>query len=160
MPTARSDAVRVVRAGAACHRASVYARRVLPAAGRASQLLVRGWHMRCPSRAVVSTWPERFELASFSSGWSWVLGIDAIGGPPHCDVADEGGVWVASRWCPNWRAVTLAGVVFDLGGEVGDQLGSLGQVGPPDGMGMERFWYAGSEGSGPGLLGASFGRRQ
>ena len=63
---------------------------------------------------------KRFELASFSSGWSWVLGIDAIGGPPHCDVADEGGVWVASRRSPNWRAVTLAGVVFDLGGEVGD----------------------------------------
>ena len=38
---------------------------------------------------------ERFELGS--SGWSRVLGIDAIGGPPHCDFADEGGVEVASR---------------------------------------------------------------
>ena len=32
---------------------------------------------------------ERFELSS--SGWSWVLGIDAVGGPPYCNVADEGG---------------------------------------------------------------------
>ena len=30
-----------------------------------------------------------FELAS--SGWSGVLGIDAVGGPPHCDFANEGG---------------------------------------------------------------------
>jgi hypothetical protein len=29
---------------------------------------------------------------------------------------------------------------LDLGGEVGDQLGSLCQVGPPNRMGMEREW--------------------
>jgi hypothetical protein len=29
---------------------------------------------------------ERFELRS--SGWSRVLGIDAVGRPPHCDFAD------------------------------------------------------------------------
>ena len=39
-------------------------------------------------------------------------------------------------------AVTLAGVVLDLAGEVGDQLGSLCQVVAPDGMGMQRFWNA------------------
>jgi hypothetical protein len=61
---------------------------------------------------------ERFELAS--SGWSRVLGIDAVGRPPHCDFADEGGARSAS-WCsPGWRAVALAGVVLDLVGEVGD----------------------------------------
>jgi hypothetical protein len=87
---------------------------------------------------------ERFELTY--SGWSRVLGIDAVGGPPHCDFADEGGAQVASRYSPDRRAVTSAGVIFDLGGEVGDQLGSLGQVGPPDRMGMERFWYAGEPG--------------
>jgi hypothetical protein len=84
---------------------------------------------------------ERFELAS--SGWSRVLGIDAIGGPPHCDFADEGGVRVASRRCPDWFVVTLACVVLNLVSEVGDQLGSLYQVGPPDWMATERFWYAG-----------------
>jgi hypothetical protein len=62
---------------------------------------------------------ERFELAS-SSGWSRVLGIDAVGGAPHGDFADEGGARVVS-WCsPGWRAVALAGVVLDLVGEVGD----------------------------------------
>jgi hypothetical protein len=38
---------------------------------------------------------ERFELAS-SSGWSRVLGIDAVAGAPHGDFADEGEARVAS----------------------------------------------------------------
>jgi hypothetical protein len=38
---------------------------------------------------------ERFELGS--SGWSRVLGIDAIGSPPHCDFADQGDARVTSR---------------------------------------------------------------
>jgi hypothetical protein len=83
---------------------------------------------------------EGFELGS--SGWSRVLGIDAVGGPPHRDFADERGAQVASRCSPDWRAVTLAGVILDLVGEVCDQLGSLGQVGSPHGMGMGRFWNA------------------
>jgi len=60
---------------------------------------------------------ERFELAS-SSGWSRVLGIDAVGGPPHGDFADERGARVSSRCSPDSRAVTLAGVILDLVGEV------------------------------------------
>jgi hypothetical protein len=60
---------------------------------------------------------EGFELGS--SGWSQVLGIDAVDGPPHCDFADEG-AGVRSRCSPHWRAVTLAGVALDLVGEVGD----------------------------------------
>ena len=87
---------------------------------------------------------ERFELGS--SGWSRVLGIDAVAGAPHGDFADEGCARVVS-WCsPDRRAVALAGVVLDLGGEVGDQEGSLCQVGPPDGIGMERGWNAGEPG--------------
>ena len=93
-----------------------------------------------PVEALFPQGRERFELAS--SGWSRVLGIDAVGGPPHCDFADEGSARVASRYSPDWLGVTLAGVVLDLVGEVGDQLGSLCQVGPPDGMGMERWWNA------------------
>jgi hypothetical protein len=80
------------------------------------------------------------ELAS-SSGWSRVLGMDAVGGPPHCDLADEGGAR-----CPGWLGVTLAGVVLNLVGEVGDQLGSLCQVGTPDGMVMQRCWNTGEPG--------------
>jgi len=63
---------------------------------------------------------ERFEMAT-SSGWSRVLGIDAVGGAPHRDFADEGGDRVSSRCSPDWLGVTLAGMVLDLGGEVGDQ---------------------------------------
>jgi hypothetical protein len=32
----------------------------------------------------------------------------------------------------------VAGVVVNLAGEIGDQLGSLGQIGPPNGIGMKR----------------------
>jgi hypothetical protein len=39
------------------------------------------------------------QLAS-SPGWSRVSGIDAVGGPPHCDFANEVG-GVCSRWCPD-----------------------------------------------------------
>src|SRR5215211_9020476 len=83
---------------------------------------------------------KRFELGS--SGWARVLGIDAVGGAPHCDFTDKCCAQVTSRWCPDWRGVTLAGVVLDLVGDVGDQLGSLCQVGAPDGMVMERCWNA------------------
>jgi hypothetical protein len=52
---------------------------------------------------------ERFELGS--SGWSRVVGIDAVGGAPQSDFADEGAARVASRWCPDRRGVTVAGVI-------------------------------------------------
>jgi hypothetical protein len=67
------------------------------------------------------------------------LEIDAVGGAPYCDFADESLARVGSRWYPDWLAVTSAGVALNLVGEVGDKLGSLCQVGPPKGMGMERF---------------------
>jgi hypothetical protein len=102
---------------------------------------------------------ERLELAS-SSGWSRVLGIDAVGGAPHCDFADEGGARVASRCSPGRLGVTLAGVVLDLVGEVGDQLGSLGQVCPQTGWAWSISGMPGSQASGPGLGGVSSGRRQ
>jgi hypothetical protein len=76
-----------------------------------------------PVEALFPKRREHFELGS--SGWSPVLGIDAVGAPPHCDFADEGGAQVASRWCPDWLCVTLAGVVLEPVGEVGDKLGSL-----------------------------------
>src|SRR5215212_11160583 len=68
--------------------------------------------------------------------------MDAVGGPPHSDFADEGEVQVSARCSPDWLAVTLAGPVVELGGEVGDHLGSLCQVGLPDGMVMKRWWNA------------------
>jgi hypothetical protein len=101
---------------------------------------------------------ERFELCS--SGWSRVLGIDAVGGPPHCDFADNGGARVASRWCPDWLGFTLAGVVMDLAGEVGDKLGSFRQVAPQTGWSCSVSGMPGSQGSGPGSTGASAVRRR
>jgi hypothetical protein len=71
-----------------------------------------------PVEALSPEGREHVELGS--SGWSRVLGINAIGGPPHCDFANEGDVGVASRRCPDWFVVTLAGMVLDLVGEVGD----------------------------------------
>ena len=106
-----------------------------------------------PVEALFPEGRKCFELAS--SGWSRVLGIDAVGGPPHCDFADEGGARVTSRWCPDWLGLALAGVVLDLGGEVGDQLGSLCQVGPQTGWACSFDGMPGSQGSGPG-----FGRRE
>jgi hypothetical protein len=50
------------------------------------------------------------------------LGMDAVGRPPHCNFANEGR-GVSSRF-PDWRGVTLAGVVLDLVGEVGDDFDS------------------------------------
>jgi hypothetical protein len=80
-----------------------------------------------------------FELGS--AGWSRVLGIDAVGGPPHRDFANEG-VGVSSRCSPDWRAITLAGVILNLAGDIGNQLRPLCQVAPPERMGMERWWNA------------------
>jgi hypothetical protein len=89
---------------------------------------------------VESLFPEAgggIELAVLS-GWSRIVGIDAVGGSPYCDVADEGGAQAASRWCPRRRTVISAGMILDLVGEVGDQVGSLCQVVAPNGMSLER----------------------
>jgi hypothetical protein len=97
-----------------------------------------------PVEALFPEGREGFELGS--SGWAQVLGIDAVGGAPHCDFTDEGGALVSSRWCPDWLGVTLAGAILDLVGEVGDELGSLCQVVAPSGMDMQRWWNAGEPG--------------
>jgi hypothetical protein len=49
---------------------------------------------------------------------------------------------VASRCSPDRLSGALAGVILNLAGEVGDQLGSLCQVEPPNGMVMQRWWNA------------------
>jgi hypothetical protein len=84
-----------------------------------------------PVEALFPDGRESFELGS--SGWAGVLGIDAVGGAPHRDFAEEGGARVASRYSPDWLGVTLAGVILNLVGEVGDELGSLCQVDPQTG---------------------------
>ena len=54
------------------------------------------------------------------SGWSRVAGVDAVGGPPHGDFTDDGGVRAAARRRPHRLRVVLAGVTSNLVGEVGD----------------------------------------
>ena len=87
---------------------------------------------------------ERFELGS--SGWSRVLGIDAVGGAPHSDFADKASARVTSRWRPDWLGVALAGAIPDLAGEVGDQLGALGKILAPGGMMIKLLRNAGKPG--------------
>jgi hypothetical protein len=55
-----------------------------------------------------------------ASGRSRVPLIDAVGGPPYRDFANEGGAWVTSRRGPGRLGVVLAGVISNLLGEVGD----------------------------------------
>jgi hypothetical protein len=69
---------------------------------------------RCFHRAgSVSSWPP-------PPVGRRVLGMDAVGGAPHCNFANEGGARVASGCSPGWRGVTLADLILDLVGEVGD----------------------------------------
>jgi hypothetical protein len=116
---------------------------VLPVVRQTSRCLTNRRNGRYAGRGAVAT-GRCLELAS-SSGWSRVLGIDAVGGPPHCNFANDGGAGVTSRCSPDGRAVTLAGVVLDLAGEVCDELGSLCQVVAPDGMVMQQRWWNAGE---------------
>ena len=52
---------------------------------------------------------------------------------------------------PRRLGVGLAGVVLDLVGEVGDQLGSICQVVAPDRMDMEPHWNAREPGQRTGV---------
>ena len=74
------------------------------------------------------------------SGWPWVLGVDAAGGPPHGYVADECGARVASRRSPDWLITGSGCEVSNLAGEVGHMLCSLGQVVIPGRMVVNRVW--------------------
>jgi hypothetical protein len=73
------------------------------------------------------------------SGWSWVAGVDAVGGAPHCDFTDDGEVLAAVGRRPHRLGIVSAGVTSDLVGEVGNYLGTLGQILTPHGMIMERL---------------------
>jgi hypothetical protein len=132
---------------------------VLPVVGSTLRCLTNWWNGRHLGRGVVSTGRERFELGS--SGWSRVLGIDAVGGPPHCDFTNEAAARVTSRWCPDWLGVTLAGMVLGPGRRGRRRVGialpgrAPRRDGPCSVAGMP-----GSQGSGPGPIGASAGRRQ
>src|SRR5215213_8248994 len=80
------------------------------------------------------------------SGGSVVLAVDRVGSPPDLDFSDECDARVAARRSPGrWRAVHVS-VSSDMNGEVGDQLGALGQILAPNGMIMKGFRNAGKPG--------------
>ena len=77
------------------------------------------------------------------SGRSRVLGVDADGGTPDLDLANEGDARVAARRCPYGLFAVLAGAVSNLSCELADELRPLRQVLAPNEMIMKRLRYAG-----------------
>ena len=74
---------------------------------------------------------DRRSLKLCWSGGSMVVGVDAVGGPPHRDVTDEGGAQRSARRRPCRLGGVVEGVVADVMGEVGDQLGIVGRGSHP-----------------------------
>ena len=97
---------------------------------------------------------EHLKLAS-SSGWSRILGIDAVGGPPHCDLADEGSARVASRCCPDRLGVTSAGVVWTWSARSATSWDRFARYSPHMGWAWSGGGMPGSQGNGAGV-----GRRE
>ena len=86
---------------------------------------------------------DRSSLKLCGSGGSMVVGVDAVGGPPHGDFSDEGGAQCSARRCPCRLGGVVEGVVSDVMGEFGDQLGSLGEVVTPVGVIADRLGDSG-----------------
>ena len=77
------------------------------------------------------------------SGGAAIVRVDAVGGPPHGDVTDEGGVQPAALRRPDGLGAVPAGMMSDMVDEVGDQLGPLDQVVTPLGMVVDRLGDSG-----------------
>ena len=52
------------------------------------------------------------------SGWSWVAGVDAVGGSPHGNSTDDAAVRLADRRCPNRLRAVLTGLISNVTGKV------------------------------------------
>jgi hypothetical protein len=72
------------------------------------------------------------------AGWAAVFVVDADGGTPDLDFANEGVARVAARRCPYRLLAVLAGAVSDLICEVDNELRPLRQVLSPKVMIMKR----------------------
>jgi hypothetical protein len=72
------------------------------------------------------------------AGWAAVFGVDADGGTPDLDFANEGDGRVAARRCPYRLFTVLAGAVSDLICEADNELRPLRQVLTPKVMIMKR----------------------
>ena len=98
--------------------------------------------------------PEgRSYLQLCCSGWSWVVGVDAVGGPPHGDFTNDGEVLAAARRRPTRLWAVLTGLIPDVIGKVDHQPGPPAQVLTPNGMIMKRFRDTGKPGKRPWVSG-------
>jgi hypothetical protein len=77
------------------------------------------------------------------SGGAAVVGVDAIGGPPHGDFTNESGAQRTALRHPMGLSAVVVGVMSNVVGEVGDQLGPPGQVLPPVGVIVDRLGNSG-----------------
>ena len=59
-------------------------------------------------------------VCSCRPGWSWVVGVDAVGGPPHRDFTNDGEVRATCPAAPHRLRIVLAGVISNPIGEVGN----------------------------------------
>ena len=78
----------------------------------------------------------------FWSGGAAVVGVDATGGPPHSDFTNESGAQRTALRHPMGLSAVVVGVMSNVVGEVGDQLGP-GQVLPPVGVTVDRLGNSG-----------------
>ena len=79
------------------------------------------------------------------SGWSWVPGVDAVGGSPHGNFSDGAYGGLAARRCPN-RLRALTDLIPNVTGKVDHQPGPLNQILSPNGMIMKRLRDSGKPG--------------
>lgn len=79
----------------------------------------------------------------FWSGGAAVVGVDAIGGPPHGDFINERGAQRTVLRHPMGLSAVVVGVLSNVVGEVGDQLGPPGQVLLPIGVIVDRLGNSG-----------------
>jgi hypothetical protein len=77
------------------------------------------------------------------TGWSAVLGVNANGGTPDGDFADEGGIESTALRCPYRLDSLMVCVVSDLVGEAGNERRPLRQVVAPIVMILKDLWDAG-----------------
>jgi hypothetical protein len=67
----------------------------------------------------------------FCSGGAGIVGIDAIGGPPHGDFTNESGAQRTVLLAPMGLSAVVVGVMSNVVGEVADQLRPPAQILPP-----------------------------
>jgi hypothetical protein len=79
----------------------------------------------------------------FWSGGAAVVGVNAIGGPPHCDFTNESGAQRTALRHPMGLSGVVVGVMPNMVGEVDDQLGPPSQVLPPVGVIVDRSGNSG-----------------